>query len=245
MITPEVVELTGEPRDTGRKATKALRDAMRVPAVLYGPEREDNIHFSVDELELEQILSVSKRQIIELNVDGTPHKTLLKDIDIHPVSDRVIHADFYELDEDHKVTLSVPIQLTGTAYGVSEEGGRVFQPMHILRIRTYPDQIPGEYTVDITELDIGDSIHVGDLDLEGIEALDETSRTIVTIRPPKSEALLTSTLITEEPTEEELEEGEELPEGVEPEELEEGEEAPEGEAPEEEGEEGEEEEEES
>lgn len=229
MTTPEVVQLKAEIRETGRKATDALRDSMRVPCVLYGPEVDDNIHFSIDELTLEkQILSVSKRQIIELEIDGKTHKTLLKKADFHPISDRATHVDFYALDDDHKVTLSVPIRLTGTPIGVSEGGGRIFQPMHILRIRVFPDRIPGDYTVDIADLEIGDNMHVRDLELEGITPLDDLSRAIVTIRPPKSEALLTSSLVTEEPSEEELEEGEELAEGEEP---------IEGEAPEGEGEE--------
>lgn len=238
MARPNVVDLKGKLRETGRKAVDTLRDSMRVPAVLYGPEVEENIHFSIDELDLEHILSVSKRQIIELEIDGKTYKTLLKSTEFHPVTDRVIHADFYVLDDKHKVTLSIPIRLSGTAIGVTDGGGRVFQPMHILRIRTYPDNIPGDYTVDITDLEIGDSIHVRDLDLEGIESLGDPGRTIVTIRPPKSEALLTSTLITEEEPEEELEEGEELPEGVEAEEGEEVEgeegETEDGEKPEEE-----------
>ncbi len=234
MTTPEVIELQGKIRETGRKAADALRDAMRVPAVMYGPKVDENVHFSIDELELEKILSVSKRQIIEITIDGETYETLLKEVEFHPLTDRPVHVDFYVLAEDHKVTLSVPIKLEGTPVGVSEGGGRVFQPMHILRIRVTPDQIPGEYSVDVSELQIGDNLHVRDLELEGIIPLDDLSRTLVTIRPPKSEALLTSSLITEEPSEEELEEGE-LPEGEEAE-LEEGE-LPEGE--EAEGEEGE------
>jgi large subunit ribosomal protein L25 len=183
---------------------------MRVPGELYGPELDENIHLSVDELEIEKILSVTNRQIIELSVDGNTYRTLLKDIEFHPVSDRPIHLDLYALAEDHEVSLSVPIRLEGTAIGVHDGGGRVYQPMHALNIRALPENIPGEYVVDITELDIGNSLHVDDLDLEGITPLDELKRTIVTIRPPKSEELLTSTLLTEEPSEEELEaEGEE------------------------------------
>jgi len=79
MTTPEVFELEGKKRETGRNAAQTLRDAKRVPAVMYGPEVDKNLHFSVDELELEKILSVSKRQIIELNVDGTTYKTLMKE----------------------------------------------------------------------------------------------------------------------------------------------------------------------
>ena len=227
MITPEVVDLEGKIRETGRKAADALRDAMRVPCVMYGPEVEDNVHFSIDELEFEKILSESKRQILNITVGGEEYKTLLKEVEFHPLTDRPVHADFYVMAEDHKVTLSVPIKLEGTPVGVTEGGGRIFQPMHILRIRVKPDLIPGAYTVDISELEIGDSLHVRDLELEGIIPLDDLGRTLVTIRPPKSEALLTSSLVTEEPAEEELEEGEEaLEEG---EEVAEGEEAEEGE----------------
>lgn len=227
MITPEVVKLEGKKREPGRNAAETLRDAMRVPGVLYGPEIDENIHFSIDELELEKILAESNRQILELHVDGESHKTLLKDIEFHPLTDRPIHLDLYALAEDRKVTLTVPIKLEGTPVGVTEGGGRIFQPMHILRIRVTPDLIPGAYTIDISELQIGDSLHVRDLELEGIIPLDDLSRTLVTIRPPKSEALLTSSLITEEPGEEALEEGEEaLEEGEAPEaEAEEGEEA--------------------
>lgn len=226
MAKPDVIALQAEKRETGRKPAQALRDAMKVPGVLYGPEIEENVSFSIDELELEKILSVSKRQILELKVDGESYQTLLKDFDIHPVTDRVIHVDLYALSDEHEVTLSVPLHLEGTAVGVSEGGGRVFQPMHILHVRVNPDQIQGEYRVDISELEIGDSLHVKDLDLEGITPLDELSRTIVTIRPPKSEELLTSALVTEELSEEELEAMEEAEEGEEPVE---GEEAEEGE----------------
>lgn len=229
MTTPEVVTLEGKKRETGRKAAEALRDAMRVPSVLYGPKVDENVHFSIDEIELEKVLSVSKRQIIEIDVDGETYKTLLKEVEFHPLTDRPVHVDFYVLADDYKVTISVPIHLEGTPEGVTEGGGRIFQPLHILRIRVTPDLIPGVYSVDVSDLKIGDSLHVSDLELEGITPLDDLSRTIVTIRPPKSEELLTSSLITEEPGEEELEEGEEPIEG----ELEEGEEAAEGEEPEE------------
>ena len=117
--------------------------------------------------------------------------------------------------------------------GVRDGGGRIFQPMHILRIKVLPKDIPGDYSVDITDLEIGENLHVRDLELEGITPLDDLSRAIVTIRPPKSEELLTSSLVTEELSDEELEEaaeGEELAEG---EEAAEGEETEEGDGEEE------------
>jgi large subunit ribosomal protein L25 len=220
MSTPDVIKLEAEKRETGRSAARTLRRTMRVPAELYGPGLNENIHLSIDELEIKKILSVTNRQIIELMIDDNAYRTLLKDIEFHPVSDRPIHIDLYALAEHHEVSLSVPIKLEGTAVGVHDGGGRVYQPMHSLNIRALPKNIPGEYIVDITDLDIGDNLHVKDLDLKGITPLDELKQTIVTIRPPKSEELLTSTLLTEEPEEEELEaegEGEETPpEGEQP-----------------------------
>ncbi len=234
MSKPEVKTIDVESRETGTNESKRLRENLRIPAVLYGPEVEENFHFSVDELELEELLSVNRTILQEVEVEGETYKTLLKNVDFHPVTDRPIHADFYALSDDHQVVVRVPIHLEGVAEGVTEGGGRVFQPMHIVRIKAYPDDIPSEYTLDITELEIGDSLHVGNLDLEGVESLDDLERTIVTIRPPKSEAMLESALAPQ-PTaeEEELEEGEELAEGEVPEEGEEGEELEEGEEPEE------------
>lgn len=218
MAKPQVVELQAEVRENGRKSLNALRNAKRVPGVLYGPKLDTNISFSMDELEIENLLAERKRQIVELKVDGQVYKTLLKSYDTHPVSDRVIHADFYALADDHKVTLSIPIHLEGTAIGVTEGGGRIFQPLHVMRIRVNPEHIPGEYTVDITNLGIAESIHVRDLDLDGITPIDDLSRAIVTVRPPKSDAQLASSLTTEEPATEEGEETEEGAEAVEGEE---------------------------
>ena len=145
---------------------------------------------------------------------------MLQDVDFDPVSDRVLHADFYVLESDIPVTLNVPITLKGTAIGVRDGGGRVFQPLRIVRIRVLPESIPSQFEVDITDLQIGDSVHVSDLDMEDAEPLDDPSRTIVTIAPPKSEALFTSSIdaeVQDEPEEDaELAEGEELEEGEEP-----------------------------
>ncbi|MEX0994552.1 MAG: 50S ribosomal protein L25 [Balneolaceae bacterium] len=231
MMKPEVVQLEGEKRETGKKSTRQLRENLRVPSVLYGPSVEENLHFSIDELELEKILSVSQTSLQELTVNGDTYNTLLKRVEFDPVSDRPIHADFYVLDKDHPVTLQVPIRVTGTAVGVVDGGGRVFQTMRTARIKVLPDKIPAQFEVDITDLEIGDSIHVGELEMEGISPMDDLSRTIVTIAPPKSEELFTTPTVTPE---EELEEGE-LPEGEEGELLE-GEEGevPEGEEQEEE-----------
>ena len=187
MAYPELVKIEGTLREPSKQANKALREAKRVPAVLYGPEVEENVHFSINELELERILRKQQTKLQELTVDGKSYKTLLKRTEYDPVTDRPIHVDFYVLADNHKVTLRVPVKIVGTARGVVESGGRMFQPMKFLRIRVIPNAIPAEFEVDITKLKIGQSIHVGDLNLEGIIPMDSLSRTIVNIRPPKGQ----------------------------------------------------------
>ena len=204
MAYPELVKLEGTPREISKQANRALRAEKRVPAVLYGPEVEENLHFSIDELELEKILRRAQTKLQELTIDGKVYKTLLKRTEFDPVTDRPIHADFYVLSEKHKVTLRVPVRLKGTARGVVEGGGRLFQPMKFIRIRVLPEFIVSEFEVDVSPLKIGNSFHVGDLELEGIIPLDSLSRTIVTIRPPKG-ALVSDVLDDED--EETTEEG--------------------------------------
>lgn len=225
MKQPEKYKLEGEIRDLGKKSVAQLRDELKVPAVLYGPKVEENIHFSISEVDIEKILSSSETKLQELTINGETYMTLLKNAEFDPVTDRVLHADFYVLDDTQRVKLKIPIRLTGTAIGVRDGGGRVFQTMRIVRVKVMPDKIPAEFELDISELGIGDSLHVSELDMEGIDPLDDPRRTIVTIAPPKSEALFTTSI---EPDEEELLEGEEAEELAEGEEALEGEEAPEG-----------------
>jgi large subunit ribosomal protein L25 len=227
MNQPELYQLEGEKRELGSKVSESLRENLKIPAVLYGPKVEENVHFSISEVDLEKILSVSQTKLQNLTVDGKEYKTLLKNVEFDPVTDRALHADFYVLDDETPVKLKVPIRLKGVAIGVRDGGGRVFQPMRIVRIKVLPDKIPASFELDITDLEIGDSLHVSELDMEGIDPLDDPRRTIVTIAPPKSESLFTTSLVTEE---EELAEGEEPEEG---EELAEGEEGAEAEGGEE------------
>lgn len=221
MAYPEMTKIEGEVRDLSRQATKELRENLRVPAVLYGPEVEENIHFSIDELELEKILRTPRTKLQELTVDGKTFKTLLKRTEFDPVTDRPLHADFYVLSDKHKVTLRVPVRITGNAKGVVENGGRLFQPMTYVRVRVFPENIPSEFEVDISPLEIGHSFHVGDLDLDGIIPLDAMGRTIATIRPPKGADFLENLVAgsAQDVEEEAVAEGEEV-EGAEGEEVE-------------------------
>ncbi|PWN05388.1 50S ribosomal protein L25 [Rhodohalobacter mucosus] len=209
MKKPEIFKLEGEPREAGSKTADQLREELRIPAVLYGPNVKENVHFSILESDLEKILSVSQTKLQELSIDGTTYNTLLKNVEFDPVSDRALHADFYVLEPKVRVKLRVPIRLVGTPKGVTDGGGRIFQTLRIVRINVLPEKIPAVFELDVSNLDIGDSLHVSELDMEGIDPLDDPRRTIVTVAPPKSEKLFESSIVSEEELEEELVEGEE------------------------------------
>ena len=209
MKKPEIFKLEGEPREAGHKTADNLRENLRVPAVLYGPKVKENVHFSILESDLEKILSVSQTKLQELTIDGTTYNTMLKNAEFDPVSDRPLHADFYVLEPKVRVKLKVPIRLLGTPKGVTDGGGRIFQTLRIVRINVLPEKIPAVFELDVSNLDIGDSLHVSELDMEGIDPLDDPRRTIVMVAPPKSEKLFESSIVSEEELEEELAEGEE------------------------------------
>lgn len=191
-MKPTKHELKAEPRDLGKKNSDTLRDEKRVPAVLYGPRVEENLHFSVAEIDLEKILSIPQTKLQKLELDGKEYDTLLKRVEFHPVTDRPVHADFYKLEDDIALSLNIPVVLVGTAKGVRESGGRVFQPVRRIMVRVLPENIPVQFEIDITALGVNQSLSVGDLDAEGIEILDDPSRTIVTIAPPKSGSAFSS-----------------------------------------------------
>ncbi|MEX2404766.1 MAG: 50S ribosomal protein L25 [Balneolales bacterium] len=185
MLKPTVFKIESPKRPLGKKAVNKLRKESLIPGVIYGPKIKENIHVTVPELELEKILASGTTNIASFKVDKVGNfDTLLKKTEFDPVTDKPIHADFYALDKDTPVTLTIPIRLTGTPAGVVE-GGRMYQPLRMLEVRCDPDKIPAEFTFDISELGVNESLHVSDLVVEGVIPLQDPVRTIAVIRPPK------------------------------------------------------------
>lgn len=211
MTKPQATKLKGELRETGRKTSDELRKDLRVPSVLYGPKVKENIHFHISELELEKILSRSQTKLQELSIDGQTYNTLLKRVEFDPVTDRPVHADFYLFEESRPVSLTIPIRLSGTPIGVTDGGGRTYQALRTVRVKVIPAKIPAQFDVDITPLNIGDAIHVADLDMEGLTLLDDPTRTIVTVTPPKSDSVFATTADLDEEEIEEVETDAEAP----------------------------------
>ena len=178
--------IAAEPREGGKKAVKAVRRSGRVPCVLYGPSTEP-VHFSVPQLDLRPLIHTTETYRVEVTMGGEDHEAILKSVDFHPVTDEPIHADFFALTAGQTLTLSVPISLEGTAPGV-KAGGQLAQPLYELEISSLPKDIPGHVSIDVSSLQIGDSLHVSDLSLGNtIEVLTDPARTIVSITAPRIE----------------------------------------------------------
>jgi len=222
----EQIKLKAQIRKTvGNGPARLLRREGRVPAVLYGSKIE-TILLSIDIKDFEHILKEASVGSVLLNLQIQNGKTssrsaMIKELQTHPVSGQFLHVDFYEIDMQKKITAKVPVVAKGKSIGV-EVGGLLQYARRELEVLCLPTEIPEAIEVDISDLDIGDSIHVEDISLAGdIEIPADTNFTLVTILAPKVEEIV---------EEEELLEGEELEEGEEGAEERAGEEAPSEEA---------------
>ncbi len=199
----ELVELKASLRDkTGNGPARTLRREGKLPVVLYGPDTE-NTKLSVITHELENIIKKSKGSQLLVNLvveNGVKpnHSVMLKELQVHPVSRAPIHADFYAISMDRKIYVTVPVTTTGVSKGV-EEGGILQVVRRELEAYCYPNKIPDSVTVDVTDMEIGDSVHIEDIEVEGVEFPAEVNFTVVTVSVPHREEL----------PEEEVEEGEE------------------------------------
>ena len=205
----EQIDLKAQVRTTtGKGPARALRRDGRIPAVLYG-QKTDSIMLSIDFKEFELILKKANIGSVLLNLQIQNGKTItrpamIKELQTNPVTGAFLHVDFYEIDMQRKITVSVPVVTRGKCAGV-EEGGLLQIVRRELELLCLPTAIPEAIEVDITDLTIGDSVHVQEIALPGdVELTEETDFTVITVLAPKVE---------EEPVEEEeLEEGEEVAE---------------------------------
>ncbi|MEM1041191.1 MAG: 50S ribosomal protein L25 [Bacteroidota bacterium] len=181
----DAITLDAQPRDTGKRATKAIRRAEEVPCVLYG-QHTDPVHFRVPILGLRSLIYTAETHVVSVTVDGESHDAIVKNIDFHPVTDVPIHMDFLALTAGETLDMTVPVVTVGIAAGV-KAGGILSQPLNELEIRCLPRDIPGQVEVDVTDLEIGDSVHVAVLEVENVEVLTDEARTVVSITAPRAE----------------------------------------------------------
>ncbi|GAB4313881.1 MAG: 50S ribosomal protein L25/general stress protein Ctc [Bacteroidales bacterium] len=172
--------MSGAPRaHVGKKDAKKHRREGRIPCVLYGGAEQ--VHFTVDEKEFSKLIFTPEVYIIELTVEGKTVKAILQDVQYHPVTDRVLHADFLETVEGKPVTVALPIHLEGNAPGVIA-GGKLIKKMRKLVVKGMVDDLPEFITVDISKLKLGSNIKIRDISVSGLELLDPPSSVIVAVK---------------------------------------------------------------
>ncbi len=185
---------------SGKGTAHKLRAKGMIPGVFYlGKKINQPIQLNAHELKL---ILKKKSSIIRLKLDdGKEYECVVRDLQQHPVTGKSIHIDLMGIIRGQKVTVKIPIELTGSAYGVRTQGGVLQHTVHTLNIECLPKHIPEKVVLDISELDVGSSLHVHDIEVENVKVLDDPDKTVVSVLAPRVEKE-----IVEEVEEEEAEE---------------------------------------
>lgn len=168
------ISVSGEKRtETGKKASKMLRKEGLVPCNLYGEKRDEKglpeaMAFVAPMAELRKAVYTPHVYVVNLTIDGKEHKAIIKELQFHPTSDALIHADFYEINETKAITVGIPVNLTGHAQGV-RDGGRLNLSIRKINVTAPYKNIPEKLDIDVTSLELGKSIKVGSLQFDGLE----------------------------------------------------------------------------
>lgn len=176
------IEVTGKKRSTiGKKSSKNLRKEGFIPCNLYGEAKDENgapkaLAFTCPMNELRKIVYTPHIYVINLIIDGESHTAILKELQFHPVTDALLHVDFYEVNDQKPITIGIPVKLTGLAQGI-RDGGRINLSIRKINVTAKYQDIPEHLDIDVTDLKIGKSIKVGDLHFEGLEMA--TSKEVV------------------------------------------------------------------
>jgi large subunit ribosomal protein L25 len=183
------VSFNATARDTvGKGAARTLRSKGQVPAVIYGHGRDPQA-LSLNARDLDKMLGhiQAESTVIEVTVGGQTAKTLIREIQRHPIKRQILHVDFQALVAGEKVTVSIPIVLTGVPEGVRLEGGVLDQTLREIEIEVDPSNIPDHVEYDITNMVIGDSVHISDLKVpEGVEVLDDPETSVAVLAAPRA-----------------------------------------------------------
>ncbi len=172
----KTIEINGSLRTgTGKKAAKQIRKGEQVPAVIYGGDV--NMSIVVTATDLKPIVYTPSVNIVNIKIDGKVYETIVKDIQFHPVSDEILHMDFLHIFDDKKVTVALPVMLTGLSEA-AKQGGKIILVTRKLRACGFPQELPETLDVDITDLGLGKSVMVGDLKFDKVQLVDIKSTVV-------------------------------------------------------------------
>ncbi len=191
----KTIRIEGSPRtELGKRGSALLRKEGKVPCVIYGSK--ENTHFYAHENSFLKLVYTHETHLVNISIEGQEIKTVLKDIQFHPVTDKILHVDFVEVHEDKPVIINIPVSITGDSVGI-KAGGKLRMKRRNLKVKGYAGDIPDSLTVDITDVKINHSVKVGDLAFDKLELLDPKIATILTVASSRV-ALKTEAEIAEE-----------------------------------------------
>ena len=206
----KTLEIKGSLRqDLGKKHSKDLRKQGIVPCVMYGGEK--NLHFSAHENMFKKLVYTPDVFLVKLDLNGQTYDAVMQDIQFHPVSESIMHIDFVQVFPDKQVIVNLPVRLAGSSVGI-RAGGKLRQRRRYLKVKGLIKDMPDRLEIDLTDLDIGDSIKIADLSYDNLEVLDPPRAMVVGVVSSRLIAKGMQEAVPEEVEEvaaEELEEGEE------------------------------------
>ncbi|GEN66625.1 MULTISPECIES: 50S ribosomal protein L25/general stress protein Ctc [Chryseobacterium] len=174
------ITIQGTKRESvGKKSTKALRDAELVPCVVYGGGAP--LNFSAEERAFKGLVYTPEAHTVSIEVDGQTIPAVLQDIQFHPITDKILHADFYQLADDKPVVMEVPVRITGRSKGVVA-GGVLRQSFRKLKVKAIPANLPDEVVVDVTPLRIGNKLYIGGIKAEGYTFMHPDNAVVVAVK---------------------------------------------------------------
>lgn len=195
----KTVSLSGSLReDVGSKGAKALRAEGRVPGVIYG--NGENIHFSVKETELNKHVFTPEVNFININIDGKEYKTVIQELQFHPLTDRVVHFDLYAVADDKLLTIELPLSIVGKSPGVVQ-GGKLRQNYRKIKVKGLPADLPETITVSIDGLKIGQNIRLGQINIPGVTCIGDMRDVVLAVKTSRGVVATDEEEETEEATE--------------------------------------------
>lgn len=192
------ISIIGKKREElGKKASKQLRKEGFIPCNIYGEQKDANgkpvaMAFAASFNDLRKLIYTPHIYVVKLNINGTEHTAIMKEIQFHPVTDAPLHVDFYEVNDQKPITIGIPVKLVGLAQGV-RDGGRMNLSIRKIDVTAPYQQIPEHLDVDVTNLKIGKSIKVGELSYEGLELATSKDVVVCSVKMTRNAATADTT----------------------------------------------------
>ena len=179
------ITINGSKRESvGKKSTKALRNAEMVPCVLYG--EKEPMHFAAKELDFSKLVYTPNAHTVVIKTEDGEFNAVLQDIQFHPVSDRILHVDFYELNDAKEISMNIPVVVEGAAPGVLNSGGTLILNKRKLRVRALPKNLPDFITADISGLELGNKLYTSELPAEGFSFLHPDNTVVCQVKTSRA-----------------------------------------------------------